>query len=277
MAKPKPQEPDLLNDGAQTPEPPSTPAKRTPKQKGAEVVKFEPPQPKGILEIIADAAKNPEVDATKARELFQLYLDTEARQQFHDALMAIEFPSIDRDGKIPVSGGKALRFASFENVHKAVVPLLRKAGFRMSFQPMPAPSGEGMVVECKLIRGIYEEKCVVPISTAPASRAMNAQQAIGAAIKYASRYGMMYLLNLYSEAPEDRDTDGNLPGDPISAEQLGQLVKACEVVNAPQDKLVAYLNGKRPSGHPTLEKLESLPASRFREALDTIQTYRPKQ
>lgn len=193
------------------------------------------------LDALAAALKNAS-DPAKMRELFQLYQDTEGKQLFHDALLEIDFPSIDRDGRIPVSGGKALRFASFENVHKAIMPLLRAHGFRMAFEPGPAPSGEGMVVTCRLIRGTYEESCMVPMSIVSASRAMNSQQAIGAAIKYASRYGVMYLLNLRSEAPEDRDTDGVMskpkpdatkvesqsadPNAPITVAQAKELLAA---------------------------------------------------
>jgi len=193
-----------------TERPPAPKSQVAPKKPGTAITQVEPQRPMRALDALAAALAKAQ-DPAKMRELFQLHQDTEGKQLFHDALLEIDFPSINRDGKIPVSGGKALRFASFENVHKAIMPLLRQHRFRMSFQPGPAPSGEGMVVTCRLIRGTYEESCMVPMSIVSASRAMNSQQAIGAAIKYASRYGMMYLLNLRSEAPEDRDTDGNLP------------------------------------------------------------------
>lgn len=218
----KEREPDLL---AETAAPQNHPRK---KNSVAKVERM--PAADNPLAAIAAAARDPSVDVVKARELFKLYYETEAKREFHEALLKIDFPAINRDGKIPVSGGRDLRFASFENVHKAVMPLLKENGFRMSFAPMPGPTGEGLVVECKLIRGLYEEKCVVPISTAPASRAMNSQQAIGAAIKYASRYGVMYLLNLRSEAPEDRDTDGTDPAETatINGSQAKQLLRAID-------------------------------------------------
>ena len=220
-----------LNDPPKNARPPTPKSQTAPKK--SEVVKFEPKAPPpNMLAVIAAAAANPDIDATKMESLYRLYQETEGKQQFHDALIGIELPSINRDGKIPVSGGKSLRFASFENVHKAVIPLLREHGFRMSFQPMPATSGEGMVVECKLIRGTYEEKCIVPISTASVSRAMNSQQAVGAAISYAKRYGLMSLLNLRSEAPEDRDVDGNDPSKMKEIEEQDQTISAAELKKA---------------------------------------------
>ena len=47
----------------------------------------------------------------------------------------------------------------------------------------------------------------MPVSTSPASPAMNAQQSVGAAISYAKRYGAIAILNIETEAPQDRDND----------------------------------------------------------------------
>ena len=229
-----------------------------------------PVRPANVLDALAAALKNPDVDPVKMRELYKLYQETEAKQQFHDALLAIEFPVINRDGKIPVSGGKDLRFASFENVHKAVMKPLKQAGFRMSFAPMPGEGGNGLVVECRLIRGTYEEKCIVPISTAPASRAMNSQQAIGAAIKYASRYGMMYLLNLRSDAAEDRDTDGRDPKeiaeaeDKITGAQAKELLKA---INENGVEATIFMDKYK------VAAVHELPTRQFQEAIKSCRDY----
>ena len=223
--------------------PPTPKSQVAPKKPGTAITQVEPQRPMRALDALAAALAKAQ-DPAKMRELFQLYQDTEGKQLFHDALLEIDFPSINRDGKIPVSGGKALRFASFENVHKAIMPLLRQHRFRMSFQPGPAPSGEGMVVTCRLIRGTYEESCMVPMSIVSASRAMNSQQAIGAAIKYASRYGMMYLLNLRSEAPEDRDTDGNLP-KPKRDAKAGAAAEPGDEMQEQTDDAVQKINGSQ--------------------------------
>ena len=239
------------------------------KAKRQQVAKTTPAPAPSALEMIAAAAANPNIDPAKARELFKLYYETEAKKEFHEALLAIDLPAINRDGKIPVAGGKFLRFASFENVHKAVMPLLKEHQFRMSFQPMPGPNGEGMVVECKLIRGLYEEKCVVPISIAPASRAMNSQQAIGAAIKYASRYGVMYLLNLRSEAPEDLDTDGVAPDElkKITGPQAKQLLKAIDESTIEATRFMEKYG---------ITAAHELPAKMFDEAMKALKDYGEK-
>lgn len=275
MTKTKSQEQELFTDSPG--EEASTPKVKTrrsrkieinePQSKG-ELVPLPPPN---MLAVLHAAAQNKNVDPAKMRELWALYLETEAKQQFHDALLKIDFPAIDRDGRIPIEGKKALRFASFENVHRAVTPLLKAHGFRMSFQPMPGPNGEGLVVECRLIRGTYEEKCVVPISTASASRAMNSQQASGAAISYGKRYGMIALLNLRSEAPEDRDTDGTAPKEQkratINGSQAKELLKA---INESGLKLERFLEKYGIKAH------HDLPAQSFDEAMKALKNYKAK-
>lgn len=234
------------------------------------------PAPPSMTEVLAKLAANPNVDTAKMRELYDIMLKTEAKQHFHEAMLAMNLPSISRDGKIPVQGGKALRFASFENVHKAVVPILREHGFRMSFQPMPGTGGEGLVVHCKLIRGVYEEECIVPISIAPASRAMNAQQAIGAAIKYASRYGMIYLLNLLTEAPQDRDTDGVVEPSDEKLVTAAQKKKIETEIDALPKKQQEELRGLIKQ-HYGVEDLSQLPATRLSQLQNSIATYKARQ
>lgn len=263
MSKVKAAEPDLLAEAAQIPEEPSAPKPKRGRPAKIANLPAEAPKPGGVMNLLAAAIEK----SGAATELFELYLKTEAKQQFHDALLGVDLPSIDRDGKIKMSDGKHLRFASFENVHKAVVPLLRQHGFRLSFQPMPGANGEGLVVECKLIRGIYEEKCIVPISTAPASRAMNSQQAIGAAIKYASRYGILALLNLRSEAPEDRDTDAVASDATITGSQAKKLMKAIDE---------SGLSGARFMDKYKIEAVHLLPASQYDEAMKALADYKER-
>lgn len=200
------------------------------KAKGADVVKFEPP--KSVLRIIAEAAANPAIDVAKMQALIEIQRDTEAKEQFHAAMLAVdaELPVINKDGKIEMRGGKAIRFASFENLNRIIKPILRAHGLRLTFQPDAHPSGQGLVVHCHLTKGLYRESCTVPVPTGAASPAMNAQQAVGNAISYAKRYGAIALLNLETEAKEDRDTDGAVAAEKetIDGSQAKELLKAID-------------------------------------------------
>ena len=208
----KEREPDLL--GGATPiatqSKPQAKAKPIvqPKNEVAKIELSKPPA--SVLEIIARIAADPNIDTDKMRAVIEIQRDTESKQQFHDAMVAMDekLPRINKDGKIEIKGStKAILFASFENLNRQIKPILRDYGFRLNFQPDTAPSGQGIVVHCHLTRGLYRESCTVPVSTSAASPAMNAQQSVGAAISYAKRYGAIALLNIETEAAQDRDTD----------------------------------------------------------------------
>jgi hypothetical protein len=237
-----------------------------------------------MLAIIASAAANPNVDVAKMKELLAMQREIateQARMAFTEAFIAMKLPTIRRDGRIEIEGrhgkkGGAMRYATFENINSVIEPILRQHGFAMWFEPDIGEDGK-IVMRGHLdhIRG-HGKSCAIslPLET---SGAKNNVQGVGSSISYGKRYAAIALLNIVSHAPEDQDLDGNAPpSEFVTDEQLDQLVKACEVVSAPQDKLVAYLNSKRPKGHPELDALARLPASRFQEALDTIKTYRPK-
>ena len=208
----KEREPDLLGAAPTMAAPAKPPAKvKAVAQPKNEVAKIEPLKPPAsVLEIIARIAADPNIDTDKMRAVIEIQRDTESKQQFHDAMVAMDdkLPRINKDGKIEIRGStKAILFASFENLNRQIKPILRDFGFRVNFQPDTAANGHGIVVHCHLTRGLYRESCTVPVSTSPASPAMNAQQSVGAAISYAKRYGAIALLNIETEAPQDRDND----------------------------------------------------------------------
>jgi hypothetical protein len=222
------------------------------------------------MDALAAALKKPDIDPVRMREMFSLYQETEARLQFHEAMVSMDaaLPRITKDGRIEIRGGKTIRFASFENLNRVIKPILREHGFRLAFQPDVHPSGQGLVVHCHLTRGLYRESCMVPVSTAPASPAMNAQQAIGAAISYAKRYGTIALLNLETEAEEDRDTDAMIDGGVVTAEQL-EKVQAL-IVETGTD-ITRFCK------HMKVKKIEELRAADFESAMTALKKKKEQQ
>lgn len=277
MTKTKTQQPALLGG-----EPQVEPLEKIKRQ---QVAKMPSPAPDNMLAIIASAAGNPNVDVGKMRELLTMQreiMSEEARIAFTEAFITMRLPSIDRDGKIDEgitkSGkqGKKTRYATFENINRVVEPILKANGFAMWFEPDMGPDSR-IIMRGHLdhLKG-HGKTCAIslPLET---SGNKNNVQGVGSSISYGKRYAAIALLNIVSHAPEDADFDGGSPpSEFVSNEQIDQLVKACEVVNAPEDKLIAYLNSSRPKGHLNFDALAQLPASRFQEALDTIKTYRPK-
>jgi hypothetical protein len=254
---------DLLSDVEQTPARPSA-------KKSTKAVAIVEPTPTSLLAIIARIAADPAVNTDKMRAVIEIQRDTESKQQFHDALIELdaELPRINKDGKIELRGGsKAIRFASFENLNKIIKPILRTHDFRLNFQPDVHPSGQGMVVHCHLTKGLYRESCVVPVSTAPASPAMNAQQSVGAAISYAKRYGAIALLNIETEAPDDRDTDATAPTKQITGPQAKRLLKAIDDCGV---EATVFM------GKYKIEAVHELPSALFDEAIKACEDYRER-
>jgi ERF superfamily protein len=279
MTKPKPAEPALFVDGV--PEEPSAPKTKR-KHEVAKVEHLPPPPPANMLAIIASAAANPAVDVSKMRELLTMQREImaeEARIAFTNAFITMQLPSISRDGKIDEgitrSGrqGKKTRYATFENINAVIEPILKHNGFALWFEPAIG-ANDRIIMRGHLdhIRG-HGKTCEISLPLETQNK--NALQGAGSSISYGKRYAAIALLNIVSHAPEDQDTDGNAPAsDIVSEEQFGVLVKACEVKDAPQGKLVDYLNSRR-KNWPEIGELKQLPAARFDEALAAIKSYRP--
>ena len=251
QAKEREQTPDLLKDVSPGAKPIAP--KTQPKNAVAKIAPVKPPV--SVMSGLAELLKNPDLDPAKARELYELYMLTEAKQQFHDAMVVMDeqLPRINKDGKIDFrdTTKKPILFASFENLNRQIKPIIRGYGFRLNFQPDTAPAGQGLVVHCHL-----------------------------------TRYGTIALLNIETEAPQDRDTDAvvekknlrpaagaaaepknNAPADPnatITGAQAKELLKA---IND------SGIEATRFMGKYEINAVHELKADRFQEAMTALKDY----
>tara|TARA_X000001382_G_scaffold82702_1_gene58430 strand:+ start:1483 stop:1959 length:477 start_codon:yes stop_codon:yes gene_type:complete len=109
---------------------------------------------------------------------------------------------IKRDGKNPHFGS---HYATLDNVIEAVTSPLDDAGFFLTHRTFG--NEHGMFVQTSII---YEEDRNLVLSTdIPIVLHKQDMQALGGAITYARRYGILSLLNLPTE-----DDDGNLASAP---------------------------------------------------------------
>src|SRR5690242_9609970 len=96
-------------------------------------------RPQTVLEIIADAATNPQVDPAKLAALFDLKERVDARDAemaFNQAFARLQpkLPRVKKNGTIDLGrGGKAISFAKWEDVDAVIRPLLTEEGFSLSF------------------------------------------------------------------------------------------------------------------------------------------------
>jgi hypothetical protein len=199
---------------------PAAPAPITPKSKAVAVhqPKADPPQPKSMLQIIAEAVVTPGFDKDSMRALLDMQKEIvaeERKQSFDAAFIALqsELPVINKDGKIEIrKDGRLLQstpYATFENIMDVVQPFLTKHGFGLSFETQS--SGDRLLVRGHLIGHGHERHTEFPLP-AEASGSKNNVQGWGSSLSYGKRYCTIALLNIRSRALQDADTDG-FPGD----------------------------------------------------------------
>lgn len=216
-----------------------------------------------ILEVIAQAARDPKVDVAKMGELLALKERIEAREaemEFNRAMarLAPKLPIIKKRGVIDLGGKGKIPFARYEDLDRAIRPILTDEGFTLSFTSEPAPTGVLMVCTLAHILGhSTTSRMQLPADQGPGR---NALQAIGSSRSYAKRYLACDILNIITEGQDD---DGQAAGY-LTAEQLDQmttLVDACDLKEEGRKKFLAFAQADR------LEHIQQRDFARCCEAL----------
>lgn len=298
-AEPEKAAPKKTETKASVPPPAAPPAAKK-KAKGTAVAVHQPQAPaqqKTVLQIIADVAANPNANPATMRELLDMQKEImadQSKRDFNAAFIALQrdLPSIRRDGKIEIRekiGGErvgkvqqATPYATFNNIMKTIKPLLVKHGFALSFET--EPMGERLLVKGRLEGYGHERTTAFPLP-AETSGSKNNVQGWGSSMSYGKRYCTIALLNIVSEAPEDRDTDGEPNRDSLKAAKGGGFVEVPdrEVVSQAQlDKIVENIEWCGVSRaafckHYGIAKVENLPADLFDAALKDCKDFYDNQ
>jgi hypothetical protein len=239
-----------------------TPAKRAPK-------------PVSMLEVIERASRDPAVDVDKLERLLAMAERVRAAEreaEFAAAMNAVQselrkvFARAEND-----STGS--RYATFEDLDGEARPIYTKHGFSLQFNTAdPPPSDVPMVrVTCDVVhRGGHKVHFMIDMPAdgkgAKGGNVMTRTHATASAIQYGRRYLLRMIFNVVTT---ENDDDGNAAGStPISENQAADLrALATEIgVNIP-----AYLKAIR------ADSFESIPATRFKDALATLEAKRRRQ
>ncbi len=185
------------------------------------------PAPTNMLAVIARAAADPAVVPEKMRALLDMQKEImaeEARLAFSAAYLEMqnELPTINAKGRIEIRekvGGErtgkiqqSTPYATFNEIHRVTKPVLKKHGFTLSFATDQSPDGSRLIVRGFLdhIKGHQRTTLLaLPLET---SGSKNNVQGYGSSMSYGKRYAAIALLNLVTEALEDRDDDGVASG-----------------------------------------------------------------
>ncbi len=230
----------------------------------SQLAKVEPQEPAAASENTAMVsmfermASDPNVDVDKLERLMQMReraIERQAKADFDAAMaeMQSELPSIGERGEIKNNSGKVQsKYALWEDVNKAIKPIMQKHGFALSFRT----SFEGGVSVTGVLShrsGHREETSILLPSDTSGSK--NAVQAIGSSVSYGKRYTAGALLNLTSQGEDDDGQSGGVPAMDLdwitAANDLGSLdeykAKKAEVIvaygraaNVPKDVLGAF-------------------------------------
>lgn len=165
-------------------------------------------QTSGLIRMIEQVSINPEMDVNKLEKLLDVQeriLDRQAEQEFQAAMAAMQadLPIVERNGEIKVQGQVRSRFAKFEDINRACLPVLQRHGFSITFE---TNQGQGFVAVIGVLRhssGHKESTMLqIPLDT---SGSKNSVQAVGSSVSYGKRYVMSALLNINTT---DDDDDG---------------------------------------------------------------------
>lgn len=255
-----------------------------------------PAEPKSFMQVIAEAAADPRCDVAKMQSLLDMQRqieDRDAEKAFTRAFIELQadLPAIKQDGKIEVRKKdargertgevqQATPYATFNSIMKSVGPLLVKHGFTLSFSTQPNEAAGRLLVTGLLAHAAGATRSTTFPLPIEDSGSKNNVQGWGSSLSYGKRYCTISLLNIVSEAKEDRDTDGfpgdfgrtktgglaELPPKPAKAspEQLIKLRDAINLNEVPEAKVLE---------HYSIEKLEEIEARFVDPAIKQCQDY----
>ena len=169
-----------------------------------------------LMDVIAQAARDPSVDIDKMERLIAMQERVQGRDaqtQYYAALAEMQpnLPIIDERGGIKDrSGNIQSTYALWEDVNEAIRPTLSEHGFSLSFRVSRA-DGEIIVTGILAHRSGHREETTLSLPT-DTSGSKNAVQAVGSSTSYGKRYTAFALLNITTTGEDD---DGNKAGAKI--------------------------------------------------------------
>jgi hypothetical protein len=271
QSEPSTPSPDEPQNSERSAAPPKS-AELVPAGGGAHTVTPAGAQPSDLLSIIARAARDPDVNVEKMRELFALKRELEAdeaKRAFYAALARakgefgpiikrrdVDFEHSDQQGRTQY------KYEEFADIGVVVDPILSKYG--LSYRHKSSQEGGRIRVTCILSHelGHSEENSLE--SEADKSGRKNPNQAIASTVSYLQRYTVKEALGI--GAGRDDDGAGGEPEDPVIepddvayVEQLirdtaSDVAKFLETIGAPTiaemrmsqfKRAVALLNEKK--------------------------------
>ena len=171
-----------------------------------------------LLGQIIQASRDPEVDAGKMEAMARLAIelqDRDLRAQFNrdKANALFEMPAIYKRGK-----SDKHRYAKFEDLHRAVAPILRKYNLVLNFKVGSMPNGHVAVTPVLAHRNGLDEQGETLTGPPDQGPGRTPIQAVGSSASYLKRHAAKAILNLIEDG-EDNDGATMLPDHQLNDRQ----------------------------------------------------------
>lgn len=204
------------------------------------------PAPGTMLDIIARATADPNVDVAKMQALLDMQIQimaAQARAEFNEAFSRLQLPRIPKLGIVDRGPGKGkFPYGKWEDIDAKIRPILAKEGFSLSFDTKPC--GEGVIVVIGTLRhraGHCETASIGPLAF-DVSGNKNPVQAVGSTYSYGKRYCASMLLNLtFVEDDDDGEAGGR--GRPITDQQIAEINTLIRETKSDSRRVLAFADG----------------------------------
>lgn len=219
-----------------------------------------------LMQAIARAAADPQVDVEKMERLFAMHERMQAKQaerDYADAMTRAQraMPAIakERENKQTKSW-----YADMEAINKKIVPVYTAEGFSLSFGQAECPLTECVRVTCDVLHSGGHSKHYFydnPIDDAGIAGAKNKTPTHGraSATTYAQRYITKLIFNL---TLGDEDDDGNGAHLPRITEEQAATIR--DMLEATKSNVTAFL------GWLKVGSVEEIPAQAYAHALAAL-------
>lgn len=207
-------------------------------------------------------ARDPSVSVEKLERLMDLQdraNKRNAEEAFNAALamMQADLPTIrERGGIKDRNGNVQSKYALWEDVNAAILPVLKQHGFSLTFRQEQTDKGICVTGVLSHRQGHSERTSItLPADT---SGSKNAVQAVGSSVSYGKRYTAGMLLNLNSADIEGDDDGKEAGGQFITQEQVMTLESLIEDAKADKAKFLAWIKA---------DSVEHIPARLYPNAV----------
>jgi len=227
------------------------------------------PAPANLMEVIARAASDPNVDADKMERLWQLHERISARQAeiaFNTAMNACqaEIPAVFRN---KLNEEKSSRYADLEQLDKVSRPIYTRHGFALSFGtadcPLPGHARQTCLVSH--IGGysrLYQADIPLDLTGPKGNPNKTGVQGFGSSMSYGQRYLTKLIFNI---ALTNEDNDGEGEKAAVSEEQIANIRAMLTELGKDEKKFLTWAK---------VGSLAEIPAANYSEVIKTLEAMR---